>query len=439
MINIKHFFQKIKIKLSSIFRRISQFLFISFSKYTENTLWENASACSFGFIFSFVPVVLIIFTVTVSLMKFSPVVFNAIESFALEISLYYDFTPILNSLAKTESITMINIILGIWVIWMARKLFRSVVQGIKKIFSHVSERNDFFYQLFSFISEFVIVLIFIIAIIFTFTFDRFLSLPFFNLLRDSFPNIFNESTHNANRLITFIIYLMFFLFTFYSYRFVSGIKPKTRICLFYSLLSTSIYFVVSLLLNKFMNFTNYNIVYGAVSTVIVILVKVYTFFMIFFFCGEMVYVSQYFDDLLIAQIYVYPNKKMSKITKKVHNFLFESLSLVSTKTEKIILEKNDILFNMKSIPKKIYYISKGFVMESKNNLKIVHKKGEIFGELPPLLKTDYKTNAIAKTKCEIVAIDVNIFLEILQKDKEASAEAISRLGKYTNENINYFW
>ena len=157
--------KKLKYKLSLAFRRFSQFIYITFSKYADNYLWESASACSFGFIFSFIPVVLIIITVLVTVLKFSPTVLGYILEFVQKVEPYYDFMPLVDSLMNIKSITVIHIFLGIWVIWMARKLFMSVVQGLKQIFRFNSTRKTFFYQLFSFLSEFVVVISFITIIL----------------------------------------------------------------------------------------------------------------------------------------------------------------------------------------------------------------------------------------------------------------------------------
>lgn len=443
---MKEKFKKIKNKIALSFRRLGQFTYITFAKYFDNYLGESASACSFGFIFSFIPVVMIIVTVLVTILQFSPNFLNAILDFCATFESYYNFKPIVDVLVQTKSITFLNIILGIWVVWMARKLFVSVTQGIQQIFRSVSKRKDIFYQLFYFLSEFVLVFIFIIVILLTFTFDKFIRLPLFNPIRNAFPNIFNESTHNASRIMSFIMYLMFFLFTFYCYRFVSGTKPKVKICFFYAALSTVAFAVVSFFLGKFMNLSNYNIVYGTVSTVIVLLFKVYMFFITFFFCGEMVYVSQNFDNLLLAQIYILSSKKRNKkpskkgnnkSAKKKHNFseaLFGNPILVTTKTENIKIPAGTKIFENHETPEKIFYILNGIVKESRDDFILTHSKGDFFGELPTLLHKNYKTTAIAKTDCELMLIDVETFHKVVQQNKEVSAEAIKKINKYTGEN-----
>ena len=431
---MKEKLKKLKDQFTLSIKRFSQFLYITFSKYADNYLWESASACSFGFIFSFIPIVLIIFTVMISVLKFNPNVLNIIMEFCDRVKTYYDFRPLVDKLVDIKSITLIHVFLGIWVIWMARKLFMSIIQGLKQIFRFQSTRKTFFYQLFSFLTEFVVVFGFILVILITFLFDKFIQIPIFDPLRAILPAIFNKSATNANRLITFVTYFLFFIFTFYCYHFVSGTKPPIRICLFYSLMSTLAFFVVSFFLGKFMNVENYNIIYGAIGTLLILLFKVYMFFIIFFFCAEMVYVSQYFDQLLVAQIYVLPSLNLNNFWKKYSDILFENPQLVELKAHTIPVESETVIYEEGESPSKVFYICSGIVKESRKDIVITHTKGDFFGDLPPILHKNYKSSAVATTKCEIMVIDVKDFLEIIKQDYSASTTAVNKLNKYTGEN-----
>ena len=271
-----------------IFRKFSQFCFLSVKNANENMIWESASACAFGFIFSFIPVVLIILTVLVTVLKLSPEILSYVIDFANQFKSFYDFTPLINTLLKMKSISIIEIFLAVWVIWMARKLFYSVVSGINRIFRSVTKRLSVVNQMFSIISEFVVVLIFILVILFSFLFNKLNQLPFFKLLNSSFPVLFSTG---SNKLIISVTYLLFFIFSVYSYKILSGAKPRWRTCIFYAAVSTGVTFGISFFINKFMRITNYNIVYGTISTLVILLFKVYLFFAVFMFCAQMLYVS----------------------------------------------------------------------------------------------------------------------------------------------------
>lgn len=420
--------QKTKLSLSQILRKFSQFIYLSISNSNHNILWESAAACSFGFIFSFIPVVLIIFTILVSVLKVSPGMMNFVMEFCDQVKGIYDFQPMIDNLVNMGQFRVIDAFLGVWVIWMARKLFLSVVQGMYRIFRSASTRKKGFNQPLTFITEFVVVITFITVILFSFVFDKFIHLPLFEQITSSFPKLFNTS---SNILVSSVTYVMFFIFTLYCYKFVSGTKPSFGLCFFYAFISTGTTFVISFFLNRFMNFGNYSVIYGTISTLIIILFKVYMFFVVFLFCAQMIYVSQFFENLIIAQIYTLPNSKKGKIEKLIAmKFLFRNPALFYTKTETQISPKGETIYSPGDASDKVYYIRKGTVVENRGDIIVTHKAGDFFGELDSILKQERTTNAFAKEKSEFMVLDAQKFLEIAHQNPLVSAETVTRLNTF---------
>ena len=415
---------KQKLSLKQVFTKFAQFIYLSISNATDNILWEIASSCSFGFIFSFIPVILIIFTILISILKISPGMLSYVLEFCNRIKDVFDFVPLLNGLMNIERINLIDIFLAIWVVWMARKLFLSVVQGMYRIFRSASKRKSAFNQVLTFISEFVIVIIFISVVLFTFLFNKLLQLPVFNFITAPFPELFNM---NSNILVSSVMYLLFFVFTLYCYKFVSGTKPKFRTCVFYALCSTAVTFIISFFLNKFMNLSNYSVIYGTISTLVVLLFKVYMFFVVFLFCAQMIYVSQYFENLVVAQIYIMPDLNRSNFEKKVCAHLLKNPSLYHTKTHTILVPEEQTIYGKGDKADKVYYIRKGTVIETKGDLIIEHHEGEIFGEVSCILNKKRETTAFAKEDCEFMAIDSAKFLEIVHQNPFVSARALTKI------------
>lgn len=417
-----------KLSFSQIITKFSQFVYLSISNGTDNILWESASACSFGFIFSFIPVVLIIITILVSVLKVSPGIMNYVMEFCNQVEGIYDFRPLIENVMKINKFTLIDIVLGVWVIWMARKLFLSVVQGMYRIFRSASKRKNGFNQALTFISEFVIVIIFITVILFTFLFDKFIHLPLFAQITSAFPKLFNTS---SNILISSVTYTLFFVFTLYCYKFVSGTKPSFGLCFFYSFLSTGITFVISFFLNKFMNYSNYSVIYGTISTLIIMLFKVYMFFVVFLFCAQMIYVSQFFENLIIAQIYTLPNSIKGNFEKWfASTFLFKNPALYKTEKSIITASKGDTIYSPGDNATKVFYITKGTVVETKGDIIVTHSAGDFFGEVDGILNQVRQTSAFAKEKCEFMVISSEKFVEIAHQNPLVSAEALSKLNTF---------
>ena len=193
-----------------VFSRFAQILYLTISNFTKNALWESAAACAFGFIFSFIPITLIIFAVLIAAIQIYPNIYNFILNFANQIESIVDIKPLLNRLMETDSTKSFNIFLIVWVIWMARKLFNSIISSINKVFRSVSKRKSWFNQLLTFIIEFTMTLIIAVIILFAFTFTQIIELPVIKTIFENFQFIFKQSSQN---LVTFVLYFILFVST----------------------------------------------------------------------------------------------------------------------------------------------------------------------------------------------------------------------------------
>ncbi len=422
--------QKIKLSPKQIFTKFAQFIFLSIKNSNDNILWESAAACSYSFIFSFIPVVLIIFTVLINILKVSPDILQMIIDFCQQFSNVFDVTPFINNLIQKKSLSFINIFLAIWVIWMARKMFLSIVQALNRIFLSATKRVSVVNQLITFISEFVLVIVFILVMIFAFLFNKFLQLPVLATIRSSFPKIFRTS---SNVLVSSVLYFLFFIFTLYSYRFMTGSKPKIRISAFYAALSTAVTFIISFFINKFMNFTNYNVIYGTISTMLIMLFKVYMFFVVFLFCAQMLYVSQFFEEQIIAQIYTKNSAADDIFTRLINQKLFRNPSLYRLETENRILQANYQIYTENDKADYVYFVRSGSVVETKDGIPTTYQKGDFFGEIPAFLHTNRESSAVTKSETELMLIKTSRFKEIIRKNQAASAKALERVNNFTRE------
>lgn len=395
--------------LTQTFRKFSQFCFLSVKNANENMIWESASACAFGFIFSFIPVVLIIFTVLVTILKLSPDILTYVIDFANQFKSFYDFMPLINALLKMKSISLIEIFLAVWVIWMARKLFYSVISGINRIFRSVTKRLSVVNQMFSIVSEFVVVLIFILVILFSFLFNKLNQLPLFKLLSSSFPVLFSTS---SNRLIILVTYFLFFIFSVYSYKVLSGAKPRWRTCIFYAAVSTGVTFGISFFINRFMRITNYNIVYGAISTLVILLFKVYLFFAVFMFCAQMLYVSEFFENLMICELYYAQTVKTNQMNIIFYEKLFKN-PLFSDAFTTIRFSNQQKIYSREDDAEVVFYLKKGIILDVQGNHCKTYRNGDFFGESCIILNENRKSDAIAVGDCEVICIPKDVFQKIL--------------------------
>lgn len=415
---------------SQFFTKIKQFVFLSVKSCGYNNLWESAASCSYSFIFSVVPVVLIILTVLISILKVEPELLKILLDFCERFSSFYDFNSLINNLINKKSFSFIDIFVGIWVIWMARKMFMSIIQAMYRIFRSKTKRLSIFNQALTFISEFVLVVLFIIVMIFVFLFNKFLKSSIFNPIKESFPLIFNT---NSNRIVSSVLYLMLFLITLYFYKFMSGTKPDWSLCLFYAGISTGVTFVISFFINKFMHFTNYNIIYGTISTLFIFLFKVYMFFAVFLVCAQMVFVSQFFEELLIAQLYTMQRQTGNSFANWWTQKFFGKPYIHKLKVQAKKINAGEKIYSEGEKSDFVYFIQSGKVEEINDGVENFYGKGEFFGEISGILNTRRITSAVAVENCNLMIFETDVFLDLIQKNKAASSKALKRLNRFTSE------
>lgn len=391
-------------------------------------MWESASACAFGFIFSFIPITLIIFTVLIGIIQVYPSIYNFIISFAKEIQNIVNIMPLLDKLMQIRSVKSFNIFLAVWVIWMARKLFNSIIIAMSKVFRSASRRKSWFNQLLTFIIEFSITLIIAVILIAAFAFTQILSLPFFQNILSAFPILFKQSSHN---IAISILYFILFVSTVIAYRIISGTKPLLRRCIFYAALSTAAFFIVSFFINLFMNFTNYNTVYGTISSLVVLMMKVYLFFIIFLFCAQMIYVSQFFDTLLRSEIYLLPGFESKGIGNYLRRFLFINPSEIQTAKNTVYLKNGEVLYTADQKVSNVYFIKKGGVSEASEQGFTLRSQGTFLGDVQCILNKNYGATATALADCELISFTSEEFMQIIEKSHHAARKVISKISEYT--------
>ena len=116
----------------------------------------------------------------------SPGILDYVNAFAGEIESVVDIKPFLNNIINKRNFHIVDVFLAFWIIWMARKLFLSIVQAMNKIFNSVTKRRGILNQAIVFVSEFILVIIIAAVIIFTFAFNQLVMSNFFEPLQDFF-------------------------------------------------------------------------------------------------------------------------------------------------------------------------------------------------------------------------------------------------------------
>jgi len=418
--------KKIKLKRPQKLTKFGQKLYLCCSNFQKNTLWESASSCSFGFIFSFVPLLLIILTILVGIIRVSPSIINYFLSFATSIESIINITPVINSILNSKNFHFVDIFLALWILWMARKLGLSLMQAMSKIFRAASKRKNIFNQLFAFLTEFLIIVVITSVIIISFSLNQLASSRVFEPIREYLPDIVNENSHIIASLV---MYVIIFICTFFIYRVLSGTKPPVFLCFFYAILSTTGFFVISFFINKFMNLTNYNIVYGTISTIVILMMRIYFFFIFFLFNAQMIYISQFFDTLLLSEIYLLPSNEKKGLLSSFQRMMFINPAALITTENMRTFKSGDIIFSKGDKAEYVYYLYRGEMVEETEQQIVHHEKGDFIGEIPCILNQPQPGDGVAITACRFIVFTKEEFRSLMQKSPKAASKAISRISE----------
>ena len=115
-------------------RTFVQETFLTGNFFIQNDLITYASACAFSFLFSLLPVVIMCAVILIRVLKASPSVLNNLYQFDTELSQILDVSHLVNSVLDFQGGIIFNIVVGVFIFWMARRLFNSTMKGIGCIF-----------------------------------------------------------------------------------------------------------------------------------------------------------------------------------------------------------------------------------------------------------------------------------------------------------------
>jgi len=425
---------KTKKKKSSFTIRIGQFIFLSFNCFNRNILWESASSCAFGFICSFIPIVFIIAAIVLGIVRSSPTAIGFIQDFMAEIAPMINFSRIQEAVLNKHVLSAMDLLLAFWLIWVSRKLSLSIIRSMSRIFGAESQRKNWWNQVLTFISEFVLVLMVATLILSTFIIRDALNLPIFESIKGYFPNLNRTS---SKVIAQSLMYFIIFLCTVFSYKFLSGVKPPFSKCFFYAVLNTLFFYGLVKLFNLMVNRQNYNLVYGTISYVFILLIKIYFFFVLFLLFAQMIYVSEYFDQLLKSQIYFLPQDENPTFAQSFIRMLFINPSILKNDENTIHYNAGDTIFKKGQNVEAVFYLHKGIVSETKSDKSMVyHEAGSLMGTSLCILNEKYQSNAVALTECEIISFSCDEFMQIIQKDPRAATRAVFQVHDLTKE-LNY--
>lgn len=416
-----------------------QSFFFAFSLYFQNNLYLYAPACAFGFLYSLIPTVIMITAVLTRFLHTSPELLYAFLASAEKWIDADNLYAMSNYFVTSGRPALFEVITGITVFFLARRFFYTVMQSVQKIFHSRAESRPLIAQLIIVAGEVLLVIITAVTTLLLTAAKSFFygvyhggARPFWPEGGEQgiFPLIGTGLAAVLPILLNTVPYFLIWIFTALAFRFASGTKPSFKLCFFSALLCSSLFAAVQYIFSLFIDTAKYNLIYGFLGSLMVMLLEVSVFFSLFLFFAQYIYVLQFFDSLLLAELYLLPARVETSFFQRIRRMLFirPGRFLKRGHTEEpVVFQKckaGTLIYAKGTSDTDIYYLAQGSVELIGTN-KITHiEAGSFFGELSFLLNEPRNADARALTDSELLKIDAHTFTELLECSPEAVRKAI---------------
>ena len=415
------------------FVTFSQSIFLTTKYFLQNRLLSFAGSCAFSFLFSVFPLFMMVVMVLVRFLHASPKTVSAIISAIPELEKYFNSESVIESVQSIKSISSFEIVAGIFVLWMARRFFASIFDSMQNIFHMQTKRKALFNQVLTFVTEIVIVLISSAVLFAYISLQTITSIDFFK----NIPQLeFLYKGILSGEFIRILPNLLILAVTVVLFRTGSGTKPHFLLCFFTSTLCTVSFWVFRIIMHYFLNIGQYNMIYGVLGHVIILFMDIFFFFVFFLVFAQFIYVVQFFDELLLGELYLLPKIEQHGLGAGIKRafFIRPDLLIAKNKTNVFSYKPGEVIFNKGDSDTYAYYIIKGsvkFVSENKNSDDFYRAhRGEIFGETSCILERTRTTTAIAVISTRLIKIESERFRFLIRQNPEAAKKILRQISPF---------
>lgn len=410
-------------------KRAVQFFTLVSTLFIRNDLLTYAAAGSYGFLCSLVPIIMLIAGILIRFFNTTPdVLINMLNQ--TSITQAFDLQNVMDSIFYVKKAGLFEIIITLFVLWMARRFFNYLIRGFRQIFRDVVPQRPLLAGIITFSSEVLLVLGVALLIFVLNVFQTFMNVTGLVSYAPWFLKKSGELFLNIIPVVMMFIVIMMF------YHFVPGSKPKFSYCGIASVFCTLSFWVFDMFFHLFLNMGRYNIVYGFLSNLIVLMLEVYVFFMLLLFFAECIFVKQFYAILSFEQLYLLPPVTSRKPVDAFTRFVFKEPESVLDSIG-MIFTKGQNIFESETKSECIYYIVSGTISYFENNHIEYYSGGTFFGEIDCMTKSRRKSAAVAETDVTLFCISYETFKELLDFSSESNKKMVDTMNDfYSRANSN---
>jgi membrane protein len=423
-------------------------MYITLQMYGENGLANHAAACSYGFLLSMAPMLLLAAFLIFYTFEPSP---GAIIAFINTIPFLgnaFDEKWFSSGFFTFSRPSVPGIISVLSIVWAGRILALAIQRGLKIIFPQVKKNTTVKNTLVTLAIEVSVIVFVVVIIVSSRTAIRFYGLLDFSSRRSFFHFV---TSHFGSRI--FYITLLGAA-SYCVYLLIPLNSPRKSSAFQGALFCTLAYFCTVLVLGFILNKARYNFLYGTFGNLIIILINVYFFFTFFFIGAQLAFVTDYYEALLFSKLRLYKIKASEKKKSKgffnkfrysvlVYKFFHPSGNNLNKyfryyKKEEIIFSHGDTI----DIIGRIFYLLEGeaeiTVSSLRNNESFsgIIKSDSFFGGIGYQVSEEHKATVRATSDVSVIVIPPALFDTIVKYDNNLDKTLIENMSHRLKINRN---
>ncbi len=406
-----------------------QRIYITWDTYVANDLFTYASSGAYSFLLSALPVVLMVLVILLRIVNASPDYIRSLLESTTVFTGSLDLSRFFDSVMSIKRIGIFELIIGFSIFWMARRFFISIQQGITIIYRKRGKGKPLKENLIVIAGEAILIFLIVIMILIISAGNAFLNTA---LSTHLLPPIILTVLINLFRFAPLAI---IFFFLFLIYLLTPRTRPSATSCLSAAFACTVSLAVVQFAFRSFMNLSRYNLVYGILSNLIVLLLEVYLFFVLLLFFAQYIYVNQFFDSYILAQLYLLPGYEEKGFFNQLKRIMFLHPPRFYRRFA-LTQKAGSRIFEIGEESSDLFYIWRGAVSIKMPNQVLELGQGKVFGEFASLIGGTRTATATALTDTVLLKIPSLIFLETIEVNGEISRRTLRMIADYVRKKNN---
>ncbi|MEN6330556.1 MAG: YhjD/YihY/BrkB family envelope integrity protein, partial [Smithella sp.] len=170
------------------------------------------------------------------------------------------------------------------------------------------------------------------------------------------------------------------------------------------------------------NYTRYDVIFGSLEAVVILVVGVFYIALIFLFCAEMISSYERRDILLLEEAILKSRKTIMKVDER----LFKKFGRA--------YEKGSIIFNEGDSGNEMFYVLSGRVHLEKDDSRVKKVLAEIgpgqyFGEMAALIDISRSATARAVEDSQLAVIDSNTFRDMIRESRDVAMHMLQEFSR----------